>query len=168
MDRYEIKTKRLRIRPAAKERMEAIIAAETDAELRAAYTQMLEGSLRHPEQWVWYAIWTIEREDGSLLGDLCFKGLPPDGAVEIGYGIAEQYRGQGYASEAVDAAVDWALRQPGVTCVEAETEPDNRISQRVLEKCGFVPNGLVGEEGPRFVKKFDGNRYSVQNTGGIK
>ncbi|MGX8692202.1 MAG: GNAT family N-acetyltransferase [Clostridia bacterium] len=154
MDRYEwIETRRLRIRPAAKEQMEAMIAAETDGELKAAYTQMLEGSLRHPEQWVWYAIWTIEREDGVPVGNLCFKGFNPDGSVEIGYGIAEGYRGHGYATEAVTAAVEWALRQSGVARVEAETDPDNRISQRVLEKCGFVPNGLAGEEGPRFVKR---------------
>ena len=153
MERYEwIETQRLRIRPATKEQMEAVVAGETDEELKAAYTQMLEGSLRHPEQWLWYAIWTIARKDGVPVGDLCFKGFNPDGSVEIGYGIAERYRGQGYASEAVMAAVDWALRQPCVTRVEAETEPNNRISQRVLEKCGFVPNGLVGEEGPRFVK----------------
>lgn len=35
--------------------------------------------------------------------------------------------------------------------VEAETAPDNKASQRVLEKCGFVPDGTTGEEGPRFV-----------------
>ena len=27
----------------------------------------------------------------------------------------------------------------------------NKASQRVLEKCGFVPDGTTGEEGPRFV-----------------
>ena len=37
--------------------------------------------------------------------------------------------------------------------VEAETEPDNAASQRVLAKCGFVPNGIVGEEGPRYVRR---------------
>lgn len=35
--------------------------------------------------------------------------------------------------------------------VEAETAPDNKASQRILEKCGFVPDGTMGEEGPRFV-----------------
>ncbi|MBR3561900.1 MAG: GNAT family N-acetyltransferase [Oscillospiraceae bacterium] len=53
---------------------------------------------------------------------------------------------------AVDAAVAWALKQAGVTRVEAETEPDNTASQRVLEKCGFLPSGTFGEEGPRFFK----------------
>ncbi|MFR8706532.1 MAG: GNAT family N-acetyltransferase [Subdoligranulum sp.] len=45
----------------------------------------------------------------------------------------------------------WAFAQQDVDFVEAETDPDNRASQRILEKCGFVPNGKTGEEGLRFV-----------------
>ncbi|MBQ6568743.1 MAG: GNAT family N-acetyltransferase, partial [Clostridia bacterium] len=75
-----------------------------------------------------------------------------NGTVEIGYGVLEEYQGQGYATEAVCAAVNRALQQPDITRVEAETEPDNQASRRVLEKCGFLPTGTVGEEGPRFFK----------------
>jgi ABC-type glutathione transport system ATPase component len=32
------------------------------------------------------------------IGDLCFKGLREDGITEIGYGILEEHRGQGYAT----------------------------------------------------------------------
>ena len=151
-DIITIETRRLKIYPAAREQMEAFAAAETDAELRKAYTEMLEGCLKHPDQWEWYAMWMIELRDGTHIGDLCFKGLGADGAVEIGYGILEEYRGKGYAAEAVEAAVNWAMKQPAVARVEAETEPDNRASQRVLEKCGFLPSGTMGEEGPRFYK----------------
>ena len=147
-----IETKRLRIYPATREQMEAFIAAETDAELRKTYTEMLEGCLRNPDQWEWYAMWMVELRDGTHVGDLCFKGLGANGVVEIGYGILEEYQGHGYAAEAVGAAVNRALQQSGVTRVEAETEPDNRASQRVLEKCGFLPSGTVGEEGPRFFR----------------
>ena len=147
-----IETKRLRIYPAAREQMEAFIAAETDTELKKAYTEMLEGCLRHPDQWEWYAMWLIELRDRTHIGDLCFKGLGANGVVEIGYGIFEEYQGQLYATEAVGAAVIWAMQQPFVSRVEAETEPDNLASQRVLEKCGFLPSGTVGEEGPRFFR----------------
>ena len=150
-----IETKRLKIYPAAQEQMEAFIAAEADAELKKAYAEMLEGCLRHPEQWQWYAMWMIELWDRTHIGDLCFKGLEANGVAEVGYGILEEYQGQGYAAEAVGAAVIWALKQPDVTCVEAETAPDNLASQRVLEKCGFLPSGTVGEEGPRFFMASD-------------
>ena len=148
-----LETERLRIRTASQKEMTELIEKETDAVLKTAYKEMLQGSMEHPEQWEWYAIWMIESKDGKHLGDLSFKGLGPDSAVEIGYGISEEFRDRGFATEAVDAAAKWALRQPGIKCVEAETDPDNRASQRVLEKCGFLPEGVIGEEGPRFKRE---------------
>ena len=71
---------------------------------------------------------------------------------EIGYGITEENQGKGYATEAVEAVLDWALNQSGIRQVEAETEWENRKSQRVLEKCGFSPLGIIGDEGPRFYR----------------
>ena len=147
-----LETKRLRIHPATQEEMTELIEKQTDEVLKTAFQEMLHGCMDHPEQRAWFAIWIIETRDGVHIGDLSFKGLGPDGSAEIGYGISEAFRGRGFAAEAVDAAVSWALGQPDVTCVEAETAPDNRASQRVLEKCGFVPTGVTGEEGPRFRK----------------
>ena len=145
-----IRTERLCIYPTSWKQMEAMIASEQDEELKIAYTEMLEGCLRHPDQWDWYAIWLIEKTDGTHVGDLCFKGLRENGIAEIGYGILEEYRRQGYATEAVQAACRWAFRHAEVKSLEAETETENAASQRVLEKCGFRPNGIMGEEGPRF------------------
>ena len=80
------------------------------------------------------------------------RGLNTDGSVEIGYGISKEFCGKGYATEAVNAVVDWAMEQSGIARIEAETDPDNTASQRVLEKCGFIPTDVIGEEGPRFIK----------------
>ena len=148
-----IKTDRLRIYPASQKQMEAMIASEQDEELKKAYSEMLDGCLRVPAQWDWYAMWMIEKKDGTHIGDLCFKGLDENGVAEIGYGVLEQYQGQGYATEAVQAACLWAFRHAEVRMLEAETDPGNAASQRVLEKCGFHPNGTFGEEGPRFTLK---------------
>ena len=147
-----IETERLRVYPATREQMEAVIAAEIDEGLKAAYTEMLAGCLRHPEQWAWYAMWMIERRDGTHVGDLCFKGFTSNNTAEIGYGILDSYQGLGYASEAVSAAVAWAFQNPELQAVEAETDPENTASQRVLKKCGFTATGETGEEGPRFAK----------------
>lgn len=149
----KIETDRLILRTASQEEMLRIIREQTDDALKTAYKEMLQGSLAHPTQWAWYAVWIMERkDDGVTVGDLSFKGLNADGSAEIGYGVLPEYRGLGYATEAVDALARWALCQSGVCRVEAETESGNRASQRVLEKCGFAPTGVVGEEGPRFVR----------------
>ena len=133
--------------------MENIISSETNAELKAAYSEMLDGCLLNPDQWEWYAIWIIELNDGTHIGDFCFKGLDSNGVAEIGYGILEEYQGQGYATEVVKAALRWAFQNPNVTAIEAETDADNAASKRVLEKCGFLANGIIGKEGPRYTLK---------------
>ena len=104
-----LNTERLRIYPASREQMEAMIASEQEEELKKAYDAMPEGCPQHPDQWEWYAIWMFEKMDATWVGDLCFKGLQKNGAAEIGYGIPEAFLGQGYAAEAVQAACRWAL-----------------------------------------------------------
>lgn len=56
-------------------------------------------------------------------------------------------------SLSVKALVEWASRQPNVKQIEAESEECNIASIRVLRKSNFVPNGIMGQEGPRFVWK---------------
>ena len=146
-------TKRIKILPANRQQMEEAIASTPDPELKKAYSEMLAGCIEHPDQWDWYAMWNIENEDGIHIGDLCFKGYEDGINPEIGYGIEDEYQGRGYATEAVKLALEWAFSHPGVIAVEAETDPDNIASQKVLAKCGFKANGIIGEEGPRFIVK---------------
>ena len=91
-----IKTKRLILTPMSGDEMAALIAAETDGHLRAAYGEMLRLSREHPESADWYACWRIDRRDGQRVGNFCFKGPPENGGVEIGCGIDEAYRRQGF------------------------------------------------------------------------
>ena len=114
-----LKTEHLNIYPASREQMEAMIDSEQDEELKKAYSEMLDGGLRHPNQWDWYAVWMIEKRDGTHIGDLCFKGLWENGIAEIGYGVLEAFQGQGYATEAVHAACRWAFLHPDVKSLEA-------------------------------------------------
>lgn len=143
--------KRVKIYPASNEQMEKQIAAENDAELKKAYKEMLQGCVENPNLRDWYAMWIIENENGSYIGNLCYKGFEKNKNPEIGYGIFGEFQGKGYATEAVRIALNWAFQNPEVKAVEAETEPRNIASQKVLEKCGFKATGVIGEEGPRFI-----------------
>ena len=107
---------------------------EAVPELAQAYGEMLAGCKEHPEQRLWYTAWRICHADGEELGFAGFKGFN-GGRPEIGYGINEEWLGQGLATEAVAALCTWALSIPGVSAVEAEAEADNAASIRVLEKC---------------------------------
>lgn len=146
-----IKTERLNIHIASKEEMEDFIFLQTNDILRIAYQEMLDNALKNQDKWEWYAMWMIELKNGIHIGELCFKGLDTDGITEIGYGISSEYQMQGYATEAVKAVTEWAIKQSIVIKIEAETEDDNTASKRVLEKCGFIATNEYGEEGPGFV-----------------
>ncbi len=144
-----IKTKRLTVRLSSDDEMRELISAEKDEILKQAYTEMLNASVKYPEKRQWFAMWLIEK-DGKRIGELCFKGLSSDGSAEIGYGILPEFQNCGYASEAVKAVTDWALAEPYVKRITAETEEENAASKRVLIKSGFIPTGEYGEEGPLF------------------
>lgn len=150
-----IKTERLNIFPLSDEKMRNVIDNESNKVLKAAYLEMLQGCLENPDQRIWYALWVLQLNDGSgnIVGSLSFKGLNDNGMLEIGYGINPKYEGKGLMTEAVSAIVRWASEQPGVLLIEAETEPDNIASQRVLEKAGFISSGVIGAEGSRFIWK---------------
>ena len=96
-----------------------------------------------PDNRIWYAVWNMELKNvpGTIVGDFCFKGLGKDGVVEIGYGLREEFRHQGYMVETVKVITEWALSMEGVCAVEAETDLKNVASQNVLMKAGFVKNG---------------------------
>ena len=148
-----VESERLWLYPITDDEMRALAGSEPDPELRQAYREMYEGCLGEPDRRLWHVLWYMElkREPGVVVGDLGFKGLAADGMVEIGYGLREGWCGRGYMGEAVAALASWALAQPHVTRVEAETAPDNVASQRVLARVGFEASGETGEEGPRYV-----------------
>ena len=61
-----------------------------------------------------------------------------DGSWEIGYHIAKQFTGQGYATEAVKAFLPVIAEKQNIKEVYGICLAENVASVRVLEKCGFV------------------------------
>ena len=151
MTEKPLKTKHLILTPMTDEALSRL--AETAEEEREAYGQMLALCREHPEDRLWYAPWQISLKSSpeTPVGALGFKGPQQKGRVELGYGVDLPYRCRGYATEAAGALIEWAFAQKDVYIVEAEAAPDNAASLRVLEKAGFIPMGVRGEEGPRFV-----------------
>ena len=57
--------------------------------------------------------------------------------------ISRKYWGSGFATQAVRLAVGKGFEDLGVERIEAFVDPTNIASQRVLEKNGFVKEGLL-------------------------
>jgi RimJ/RimL family protein N-acetyltransferase len=78
----------------------------------------------------------------EIVGLCGFKHPPnPSGKAEIGYSVAASRRGQGIATRAVALMLQQVCDYKGVSTLMVETAEDNRASQLVLERNGFVHTG---------------------------
>lgn len=102
-----------------------------------------------PDMQRWAMYYVLERgESDVVVGTVGYKGPPDDaGTVEIGYGILEQYRGRGYATEAARALIDQAFADARVRRVIAETYPHLTASIAVMQKSGLTFLGEGSEPG---------------------
>jgi ribosomal-protein-alanine N-acetyltransferase len=101
------------------------------------------------DPWV-FGFQVVLRATGRVIGTVGFKTPPANGQVEIAYGIDEDHRNQGYATEAAAAVTRFVLATGQVTTVFAHTLPEPNASTRVLTKCSFRKTGDVidPEDGP--------------------
>jgi ribosomal-protein-alanine N-acetyltransferase len=81
------------------------------------------------------------RQDGSLLGSTGLAFESSDRAT-TGYVFAKDAWGKGYATESLRSVVDIA-RHVSVLRLYALCHTENPASWRVLEKCGFVREGVL-------------------------
>lgn len=84
--------------------------------------------------------WGIARTgEDELLGTVGFWRLIPEHhRAEIGYGLHPDYWRQGIMSEVLATVLDFGFRQMKLHSVEANVNPDNLPSRKLLEKHGFV------------------------------
>jgi RimJ/RimL family protein N-acetyltransferase len=82
-----------------------------------------------------YVLAIEHRTDRALLGHVGFS--PLDDEVEIGFSIARNHQGQGFATEAIVAASDWALQAFKLDRVLGITSAANVASRHALARAGF-------------------------------
>ena len=115
---------------------------QVDAYLLSVITHFTVPRLKDPAtNPLYHTIWiAIDRTTRQIVADAKFKGEPDedDATVEIGYGTYPAFQGRGYMTEMVGGLLQWASQQPGIERVVADTDVNNRASQRVLEKNGFT------------------------------
>jgi RimJ/RimL family protein N-acetyltransferase len=102
-----------------------------------------------------YGMWAVERKsDGVLIGRV---GLwNPEGwpGLEVGWALGKEFWGQGYATEAARASMDFAFLTQDTAKVLSVIDSRNRASQRVAERLGET----CGEE---HVIEFQGKRFTT-------
>lgn len=122
----------LGVRPGYREVTEPLLSI-----IRAFTIPFLQNPARQP---IYDTIWVaLDRELNQLVADAKFKGAPDEEqTVELGYGTYPAFQRRGYMTEIVAGLTVWALSQPGIHRVTAETALTNTASQYVLLKNGFT------------------------------
>ncbi|MFF7249757.1 GNAT family N-acetyltransferase [Embleya sp. NPDC008237] len=67
-------------------------------------------------------------------------------SASLGYCLRDAMWGNGFATEAAHALLEWAFDTLDLNRVQAETDTRNAASARVLEKIGFVREGTLRED----------------------
>ncbi len=146
--------KRVRLRPLQEDDLAHFQRWLADEELRRWLGSVNEQP-SVAEEFDWYMskrqdpdtiLWSIEAEDGALLGNVELRLRPLDRRAEVGIGIFDrQHWGEGYGTEAMSLVLDFAFRDLKLNRVELTTDEENVRALRSYEKCGFVREGLLRE-----------------------
>lgn len=114
----------------------AFLAQRWNPEAAGSDVVLPDGSLVKRLPWISFVIW-----DKGFAGlvDLRYRAgsadLPPTYLGHIGYSVVPWRRGEGLAPRAVAELADW-VAAVGLPYADAAILPENRASQRVMEKAG--------------------------------
>ena len=85
-----------------------------------------------------YGLWAVEQHTtGALLGRCGLQRIPETDEVEIDFILEPACWGQGFATEAGQASLQFGFAQLNLKEVVGIVHPDNLASQRVLQKLGM-------------------------------
>ena len=102
-----------------------------------------------------YGLWIIETHEGEFIGDCGLTWQNVDGVskLEVGYHVATEWQGRGFATEAAEACRDFARDHVEAGELIAIIHPDNRASERVAGKLGMhrIQDDHAGNDSPRMI-----------------
>lgn len=89
--------------------------------------------------------WGITLKDsGNVIGSCGFLNMKSKHyRAEVGFELSKDYWGKGIANEALEAVVKVGFQHFQLERIEALIEPENVPSQKLVERQGFIREGLL-------------------------
>lgn len=153
-----LRTSRLLLRPFTDADTDAIFALHSNARVlrywdsppwsERSRADRFIAACRQIEQEGTGARVAIERAfDHAFIGWCCLVEWNSDyRSAALGYCLAEPAWGRGFATEAADALLQWAFATLDLNRVQSDVDTRNAASARVLQKLGFVLEGIRRED----------------------
>jgi RimJ/RimL family protein N-acetyltransferase len=86
----------------------------------------------------------VDKPSAAVIGTcLVFRYDEGSRRAELGYVLAKSHWGAGFMHEALHAVIGHAFRNMGLRRLEAEVDPTNAASTRLLERLGFTREGVL-------------------------
>ena len=153
-----LNTPRLRLRPFAQTDTDAVFALQSSARVLRYWDAPPWTSRAQAERFIAVCGQMEQEGAGARLAiehaaDNVFIGWcslakwdPVFRSARLGYCLDDAAWGQGFATEAAGAMLQWAFDTLDLNRVQAECDTRNTASSRVLEKLGFVREGRLRED----------------------
>ncbi len=117
-----------------------------------AYTSLEQAVTKAANFRDWFRVkqtsitWAVVLKDtGKIIGECSLHSLSPENQrAEVGYAYSPEVWGKGIASESIQKLVDFAFTDFSlfpINRLEANTDPRNIASAKLLEKLGFTKEG---------------------------
>lgn len=156
-----LNTERLLLRPATLDDLDAWRAISRDAEearfgaprstLDDAQANLAKHMAHHEQHG--FGLWAVElRATHEMIGVTGLTHLADGPEIEVGYRFLRKDWGNGYATEAARASIQFGLDELRLERIVAVTLPTNRASRHVMEKCGMTFVGVMNVYGLAQVK----------------
>ena len=88
--------------------------------------------------------WVFEKgKEEQVIGTVSLQHIcwSPYLSCELGYKFDRRYWGKGYAKESILKCMDIVFKEMQLHRVEAQVQPENTASRKLLEGLGFVKEG---------------------------
>jgi ribosomal-protein-alanine N-acetyltransferase len=107
--------------------------------------------------------WAITlKDEDAMIGSIAIWRIDKGNyRAEIGYVLHPAYQGKGLMHEAMQTIIDYGFREMKLHSLEANINPDNLASQKVLERAGFVKEAYFRENYYYNGKFIDSAIYSL-------
>jgi len=133
--------------------------AHQSVEASAEYVKFCMDSYQSPDAYQWGI---VLKATGELFGNISVVQLHDEiDAVELGYVIGRDYRGNGYMPEAVKAVIAFLFEEVGANRIAAEHDVNNPNSGRVMQKAGMKYEGTLRQADRNNQGIVDCSVYSV-------
>lgn len=153
----ELQTPRLRLRTIRRDDLDAVYALHADRRAMRYWSFAPWTEPRQAQEWFEQRLhqgqteeawpWGVSLTDAAtLIGFVTlFSVQRSQCRAEIGYLLGSPYWGRGYAQEALRAALGYGFDALELERVEADIDPRNTASCRLVERLGFRREGLLRE-----------------------